>query len=39
MVSEHHGVWSQEGNADFKHYDTQSNQSARLNAHAYCNLG
>jgi hypothetical protein len=34
MASEHNGIWSQEGNADFKHYDTQSNQSARLNAHA-----
>jgi hypothetical protein len=35
MASEHNGVWSQEGNADFKRYDTQSNQSARLNAFVY----
>jgi hypothetical protein len=35
MTSEHKGVWSKEGNVGFKHYDTQSNQSAHLNAHAY----
>jgi hypothetical protein len=30
-----HCVWSKESTADCKHYDAQSNQSLRLNAHAY----